>query len=254
MRFAPFCAVHKEHVRALRLRDLHAVEPRFDIVAGEINVAREHGAQLVRPLAALRGIGGDKRVHGEHVHAVIVRKRTFFFHAVAYPRAVGDVVRTDKPRQIERLARRVQRERAVFRVLAHGLRRRVDNAGPDDVRPDLVGDDEHVVLCAQLRKALDLPALPHAARRVMRRAEHGGMYVVFHDPALHVLKIHAPDAVFVFHERREDHVVAVVAQRAGKAGIGGGVEKNVAALRAEHVQRADDAAEHTVFVADVLAR
>ena len=79
------------------------------------------------------------------------------------------------------------------------------------------------------------------------------MYVVFHDPALRVLKIHAPDAVFVFHERREDHVVAVVAQRAGKAGIGGGVEKNVAALRAEHVQRADDAAEHTVFVADVLA-
>ena len=107
-----------------------------------------------------------------------------------------------EPCQIERFARRIERERPLLCILAHGLRRCVDNAGADDVRPDLVGDDEYVVFRAERRELFYLPALPHAPGRVVRRAEHGGVNLILYDPPFHILKIHTPDAGFVLHERR----------------------------------------------------
>ena len=67
----------------------------------------------------------------------------------------------------------------------------------DHVRPDLVGDHEHVVLFEELHGALQLPALPDAATGVVGGAEDNGVDLVVHDLLLHVLKVHAPDVVLV---------------------------------------------------------
>ena len=78
------------------------------------------------------------------------------------------------------------------------------------------------------------------------------MDLVLHDALLHVLKVHAPDALGVLDQGREDHVIAVVGEGTGEADVGGGVQQHVVTLGAEHVQGADHAAQNAVFIADVL--
>ena len=47
-------------------------------------------------------------------------------------------------------------------------------------------------------------------------------------------------------------MVAVIFQAVGEANVGGAVQQHIVAPGAEHIQRADHAAQHTVFIADVL--
>ena len=61
---APFGAVQEEHVGALGLGQLHAIEVLLDVVAGVVDVPAEHLAQLVHPLVALRLVSAGKGVHG----------------------------------------------------------------------------------------------------------------------------------------------------------------------------------------------
>ena len=78
------------------------------------------------------------------------------------------------------------------------------------------------------------------------------MDLVFHDFALHILVIHAPDAVLVLDQGAVDDAVAVVGQRAREADVGGAVEQHLVAPGAEDVQGRDHAAQNAVLVADVL--
>ena len=85
-----------------------------------------------------------------------------------------------------------------------------------------------------------------------RRVALYGVDPVVHDLFFHVLKIHAPDIVFVFYQRAVDDVVAVVLQAVGETDVGGGVQQDIVSAGAENVQRADNAAQHAVFIADAL--
>ena len=122
----------------------------------------------------------------------------------------------------------------------------------NDVGPNLVADDHDVVLLKQLHGLFQLPALPHTAAGVVGGAEHRGVDVVLHDLLLHVREVHAVDARLVLDQGAVDNVVAVVGQAAGKADVGGGVEQHVVAFGAQHVQGADNAAQHAVFIANAL--
>ena len=121
-----------------------------------------------------------------------------------------------------------------------------------DVRPDLVRHHKHVVFPEQLHGLFQLFPLPDAAAGVVRAAEDGGVDLLVFQMLLHVGIVHPPDAVFVLDQRAVDDVVAVVLKAAGKADVGRAVDKHLAAPGADAVQRADDAAQHAVFVADVL--
>ena len=78
------------------------------------------------------------------------------------------------------------------------------------------------------------------------------MDVLFLQMLLHVLKIHPPDAVLVLHQRGMHGLVAVVLQAHREADVGGAVDQDLVAAGADAVQRTDDAAQHTVLVADVF--
>ena len=172
-------------------------------------------------------------------------------HAVAQVVAVDHVVAADEAGQVEGLARRVERDGALAGVGRDGLRGDVHHAGAHDVGPDLVRDDHAVVGAVDLHGALDLPALPHAAAGVVRRAEDHGVDALLLDAALHVVEVHAPDTVLVAHERRVHDSEAVVLERVREAHVGGAVHEHGVAGRGKGRERRDHAAEHAVLVADV---
>ena len=198
---APVGAVHKEHVGALGLRYRYARKVLGDVAAGIVHVACQHLAQLVRPLVALGLVGSDEGVHGEHVHGVVVAEAGFFLDAVPPPVVVHDVVAADEARQVEGLGGRVHGGGALAGVGADGLGGNVLVLAQDDVRPDLVGDDEHIVLLVQRHGLLQLPALPHPAAGVVGAAEDGGVDVLFFQVLLHVGKVHPPHTLLILHER-----------------------------------------------------
>ena len=79
-----------------------------------------------------------ERMHGEHVHRVVVALGTTRHHAIAQVVVVDDVIAAHEARQVEGLGRRVDGHGAIAGVLAHALRRDVLVARQDDVAPDLV--------------------------------------------------------------------------------------------------------------------
>ena len=120
------------------------------------------------------------------------------------------------------------------------------------VRPDLIGDDVHIVLLVQRHGPLQLPSLPHSAAGIVGAAEDGGVDMLVPELALHVVKIHPPDAVPIDEKGRGNDLIAVVFQCLGEAGVSGAVQQHLVALGAEDVQGAGDSAQDTVGIADLL--
>ena len=75
---------------------------------------------------------------------------------------------------------------------------------------------------------------------------------MLHDLFFHVGIVHAPDTGVVLFERAVDDVIAVVFQAPGKADVGRTQNEDLVAARAEDVQRRHNAAQHAVFIADML--
>ena len=61
-------------------------------------------------------------MHGEHIARIVVGERGLLSHTVAQVGIVDNVIRTDQPCEVEGLRRRIDRDRAVFRILGHRLR------------------------------------------------------------------------------------------------------------------------------------
>ncbi len=249
---APFGAVHKQHVGALGLGYLHTLEVVPDVVAGEVDVAAEHFAELVHPLVALGLVGAHKGVHGQHIHGIVVAEAGLLVHPVLPPLVIDNVIAAHQARQVEGLAGGVHGGGALPGVLGNGLGGDVLVAVEHQVGPDLVRHHIDVVFLEQLHGLFQLPALPDPAAGVVRIAEDGGMDLLLLELLLHVLRIHPPDAVLVLDQGAEHHVVAVVGQAGGESHIGGGVEQHLVAPGADAVQGRHHAAQHAVFVADVF--
>ena len=251
MRLAPARAVDEQHVGALGPAHVEPLEVLADVVAGIADVLAQHLAELVHPLVALGTVGAHERVHGEHVHVVVAGLSLDGRYAVAQPAVIYHVVAAHEARQVERLGRRVECHRARAGVGAHALGGDVGVAGQNDIAPNLVGDHVDVVCREERHGPLELGALPHAAGRVVRRAEDRSVDVVLLYLALHVLVVHAPDAGLVGHERAQDDAVAVTLERLGEADVGGAVDKDRVARGSHGLKRRDDASQHAVLVADV---
>ena len=251
MRFTPLGAVRKEHVCALRLKNLHPVETTGDIIAGVVHIFGDNLPQFVRPHIALGLVGPNQRVHGEDVHVVVVTQRGLFCHPLLDFLVVDNVVCANQPRQIEGFGGRVKCSRMITGVLRNGLNRDVFVFAEDDVRPDFIGDDIHLVLLEQLHGPLQLPRLPDPSAGVVGRTENRGVDVLFRNLPLHIRKVHAPYAVAVPHQRRVNHVVAIVGQALGKADIGGRVNQHTVPFGTKNVQRGEYPAQNSVFIGDI---
>ena len=225
-----------------------------NVPAGEINVAGKHPAEFVDPGRAGGAVAADERVHRQHVHRIIMRLGGFCRDTVAQVRVVNDVVAADKPGQVEGFAGRIERHRALARVGADALGGNMLIPVEDQVGPDFVRNDKAVVGFVDLHRLLDLPALPHAAGRVVRAAEDRHMDVVLLQLAVHILKVHAPDALLVKIQRRMNDLVTVVGDAAGKADIGRAVQQHAVAGGRKGGQRADHTAKHAVFIADMFGQ
>ena len=224
------------------------------VIAEVLDIVGKHLVELVHPLVALRLVGTDKRVHGEDVHLVVVGLVGHGAHAVAQRLVVDDVVAADQARQVERLARRIEGNRAHAGILAHRLRRNMLVTRQNDIGPNLVRDHHAIVLAIDVHGALNLVALPYAAAGIVRRAEHRGIDMVLGELLLHVLKVHTPHALVVEPKRAVDNAIAHSLDGLGKADVGGTVDQHRIARLDICAQRGHDTAQHAVFVADMLRR
>ena len=249
---AEFAAVKEEHVRTLRAHKADAGEVFGYEFAGIADIFVNDGDHLLRPLLALTAERAGQRTHGENVEVVVVGHGALPDYAVAQIFIIYYMVGADESRKGEGLAGRIERYDAVFRILGDGLRGNVPVTGHDDVRPYLVGYDDAIVRGVDLHCTLYLPALPHSAAGIVRRAEDGEVNVVFLELAVHILVIHAPDTVFIALELAVDYDAARVVHRVRKADIGGGVDEYLVAGSGESLHRAAHAAQHTVFITDML--
>ena len=247
---APVFAVEKQHVGALGPADPDAGEVIADKPAGVVHILRQHLAQLVHPDFAFGAVSAHERVHGQDVHVVVVALGGNGPDPVAEGLVVDDVVAAHQTRQIEGLAGSVQGHGAVSGVVADRLGGNVAGAVQDQVGPDLVGDDGDVVGPVDLHGLLNFPALPDPAAGVVGRAEHGRMDAVLFELAVHVGKVHAPDAVLVQAQGRVDDAVAGVGERTGEADVGGAVEQHRVAGGGAGAHGGHQTAQNAVFVAD----
>ena len=86
----------------------------------------------------------------------------------------------------------------------------------------------------------------------MRIAEDRGFDPLLSDLPFQVLVVQPPDSVFIPVQRIVYDPVAVVFQYMGEPDIGRTLHKHVVTLGAQHIQRGDHAAQHTVFIADMF--
>ena len=138
------------------------------VIAEVVDVALDDLIELIEPLVALLLVGTDKRMHGDDVHLVVVGLVGHGAHAVAQRLVIDDVIAADQTRQVERLAGRVEGNRAHASILAHRLRRDVLVSRQDDIGPNLVRDHHAIVLAVDVHGALDLVTLPYAAAGIVR--------------------------------------------------------------------------------------
>ena len=249
---APALAVDPEHVSALRPGDRHAVEAVLYIIHREIHIAGQDLAQLLEPVAALVAVGADQGVHGQKIHIIVVRQGGLLVEAVPKILVVNNAVAAHQAGQIESFRRRIKGNRAVPSIVGDGLCRNMSSPRQSQVRPDLVRNNEDIVLFVQGHDLLQLLAFPHAPARIVRRAHNCSVDFVRDNAALHVEKVHAPDTAGVQHEWAVDDFEAVVGQGVGEADVGGRVDQDLAAVFTKNAQGADDAAQDAVLVADVF--
>ena len=86
----------------------------------------------------------------------------------------------------------------------------------------------------------------------MGGTEDDGVDVVLGELLLHVLEVHAPDAILVDLEGRVHDVEAVVLEAHRETDVGRAVEKDLIARLHEGGQRGDDTTEDAVLIADAL--
>ena len=249
---APAGAVDEKHIGALGLAEADTVEVGPDIVAGVFDIGFQHLPQLLQPGVALVLVSAYQGVHRQHILAVVVAQPCLLPHPVPEPGIVDNAVAAHQARQIEGLAGGVHGHGTHSGILADGLGGDMLVARKNQIRPDFVGNDVNIILFIQLHGLFQLPPLPYTATGVVRGAENGGMDFIFLDFPLHILVVHAPDAVLVNLQRGVDNTIAVVLQCVGEADVGGGVNQHIVPPGAQHIQGADHAAQYAVGIGDVL--
>ena len=245
-------AVQEHHIGALGTHGCDAGEVFTDKVMRIEDIFREYPAEFIGPGMTFVRVGADEGMHGEHVHVIVMAAEALPFQAVPKERAVYNMIASDQSGQIEGLAWGVDSDGAHFCILADTLGGDMFMAFQDDVGPDLVGDNHHIIFPEDLHGFFDLPPFPHTAAGIVRTAEDGEMNMVFFDPALHVFVVHTPDSVFILHKGTQLGSPSVILQHMGEADVSGAVQQEFFTGSRESLHGGGHTAQHSVLVADVL--
>ena len=127
-------------------------------------------------------------------------------------------------------------------------------AGQDDIRPDLIRGDHHIVFSEEFHDLFQFSALPDTATWIVGGAEDGRMDIFFRKLSFHILKIHSPAARVVLYKRAQHDVIPVIFQGFGEPDVSRGVQQNLVAFGTKYIQGAEHTAEYAVFIADALLR
>ena len=122
----------------------------------------------------------------------------------------------------------------------------------ENVRPYFVGDDNALIFAEYLHRFFKLILFPYSAAGIVRTAKDDKVNAVLSYAFVHILIVHPPYAVFVLPQRAQLGDSACIFQHMCKADIGGAVQQYLLAGCGERLNSRADAAEHAVFVADVL--
>ena len=120
------------------------------------------------------------------------------------------------------------------------------------VRPNFIGDHIDIIGPKNLHCLFQLPAFPHPPGGVVGGTEQRRVNMVFSDLPLHILIVHAPDAICVLLQRAEDEAETVALQLCGEASIGRGMDKYRLPFGTQYPQGAGNAAQHAIFITDSL--
>ena len=129
------------------------------------------------------------------------------------------MVAAHKSRQIEGLGRRIDCHSPILRILRNRLCRYMFVCIQNNVRPDFIRNDKHIISFENIHGLFQLPALPHTPGRIVRRTRDSYMNLLLFDFSLHVLIVHAPDTVFILYKIAVNNVKAVVRQGSSKSNI-----------------------------------
>ena len=138
-----------------------------DEIAGIVDIAAEGLAEFIHPHMTFRPVGANQRMHGKHIHLVVMRFGTLGQHTVPQGGVINDMVAAHQPRQVEGLAGGIQRHRALPGVLADRLGGGMLVAVEQDIGPDLVRDDHAVIGAVHFHSLLNLAAFPYTAAGVV---------------------------------------------------------------------------------------
>ena len=143
-------------------------------------------------------------------------------------------------------------EHYVARLLpAMGFTHITVTQGSGDYGVDVIAYDGAVKIAIQC-KLYGSPVGVKAVQEVYAGKAHYHADLAAAELFFHIGKVHAPHAVCVTVQGGVDDLVAAVLEGGGEADVGRAVDENFAARGAQGADCTHHAAQHTVFIADVL--
>ena len=103
MSFTPPGTVDKQHIGSLRSADLQSLKMLFDIITGIVYIFCQHLTKLINPLISFWLVSPQQRMHGKHVHAVVMTQRRLLLHTLSNPRIINNMIASYQTCQIEGL-------------------------------------------------------------------------------------------------------------------------------------------------------
>ena len=179
-------------------------------------------------------------------------QRGFFYNALPERPIINDVIAADQSSQIKCFGWRIECYCTVLCIFWNRLRRNMLMSIQNDIRPDFIRNDCHIVFCIKFHCFFNLPALPDTSGWIMRWAENSCMNFIFHDFFFHIFKIHAPDSFFIFFQVTVHNMISVVVERSRKTNVCRCMNKYVISLGAKYMKGTCNTTKNSVFITDML--
>ena len=139
------------------------------------------------------------------------------------------MITSDQSCKIERLARRIKCDRSILCILIHSLCRRMLMAIQCQIRPNLIGYYNALVLAIHFHRFLNLFPFPHTSTWIVRTAEDCHMNMIFAQFIIHIFIIHPHHAIFIWLQWTMYDVKAILSNASGKSHICRAVQQNAVA-------------------------
>ena len=161
-------AIQKQHISALRHRDINALEMFLHKINRRAAVILQDTSEFIGPFLPLAAVGRDQRMLAEHIHFIVVRifgkSGDLFIQCLI----VDNMVASNQSCQIKGLARRIRCKDMLACPVADHLGRNVGVSGIRQIRPDLITDHQAVISLKHIHCFFNFFSGPHPAAWIMR--------------------------------------------------------------------------------------